>query len=36
VSLDLVAEATTFADRTGLLSAGEVDGVDVGFLSGGY
>jgi AraC-like DNA-binding protein len=36
VSLDLVAEATTFADLTGLLSAGEVDGVDVDFLSWGY
>ena len=36
MSLDLVAEATTFVDLTGLLPAGEVDGVGVDFLSWGF
>ncbi|HEX7350507.1 AraC family transcriptional regulator [Brachybacterium sp.] len=34
--LDLVAEATAFVDLTGLLQAGEVDGVAVDFLSWGF
>jgi len=36
VRLDLVAEATAFVDLTGLLQAGEVDGVAVDFLSWGF
>lgn len=36
MTLDLVARATTFADLTGLLGAGEVDGVTVDFLSWGF
>lgn len=34
--LDLVAEATTLVDLTGLLRTGEVDGVAIDFLSWGF